>query len=331
MKNYILVTGGAGYIGSQNCKTLAMSNFTPITYDNLSEGNKYAVKWGPLVVGDIKDFDKLNKTLKKYKPLAVMHFAANALVGESVLNPKKYYENNVLGTITLLDAMLQNDIKNLIFSSSCATYGHPNFTPITEDHPQNPISPYGKSKYMIEQILKDYEKAYDLKFASLRYFNASGADLDAEVGEDRNVETHLIPLAIDTALGRLPTLKIFGTDFDTKDGTAIRDYIHILDLASAHLKSLFYILDQKKSLLLNLGSEKGFSVLEVIKEIEKILQLEINKTFDPRRDGDPATLYADSKLAKKVLNWQPKYSDLNTIITSAIKWHKMKKNYQKQK
>lgn len=325
-KETILVTGGAGYIGSQNCKHLANNNFIPITYDNLSEGNKYAVKWGPLVEGDINDTNKLDITIKKYRPRAIMHFAAKALVSESVLNPKKYYENNVLGTLNLLNVMLKNDIKYIIFSSSCATYGDPIFSPITEDHPQNPISTYGKTKYIIEQILQDYNKAYGLNYVSLRYFNAAGADLEVEIGEDRKVETHIIPLAIDTALGINPILNIYGTDFNTKDGTAIRDYIHVLDLIQAHLKALLHIFEQKKSLILNLGSEKGFSVFEVVKEIEKLTQKKINLQFLERREGDPSMLFADSTLAKKTLNWHLKYSDLKTIITSAIKWHKKKKN-----
>lgn len=326
-KEAILVTGGAGYIGSQNCKHLAHHNFIPITYDNFSEGNKYAVKWGPLVEGDIKDVDKLDAAIKKYKPKAVMHFAANALVAESVVNPKKYYENNVSGTISLLNVMLENNLKYLIFSSSCATYGNPIFSPITEEHPQNPISAYGKSKYMIEQILKDYDKAYGLKYISLRYFNASGADLDTEIGEDRKVETHLIPLAIDTALGHHSALNIYGNDFETRDGSAIRDYIHTVDLAEAHLKALYYILEQNLSMVFNLGSEKGYSVLEVVKEIEKLTQKKINLNFTKRREGDPAVLFANSFLAKKILQWNPKFSDLNTIITSAIKWHKKKKTF----
>jgi UDP-arabinose 4-epimerase len=324
--NTILVTGGAGYIGSQNCKHLANNGFIPITYDNFSEGNKYAVKWGPLVEGDIRDTDLLDFTIKKYNPKAVMHFAANALVSESVLNPKKYYENNVLGTLVLLKAMLENNIKFLIFSSSCTTYGNPIFSPITEDHPQKPISAYGKSKYMIEQILQDYANAHGLKYASLRYFNASGADLDVEIGEDRKVETHLIPLAIDTALKINPVLNIYGTDFETKDGTAIRDYIHTIDIAEAHLKALFYIFEQQKSLILNLGSQKGYSVLEIVKEIEKISKTKININFTKKREGDPSILCADSTLAKKMLNWTTNFSDLNTIITSAVKWHK-KKNH----
>jgi len=326
VKETVLVTGGAGYIGSQNCKYLS-DKFIPITYDNLSEGSENAVKWGPLVKGDIKDLDKLNFTIDKYKPKAVMHFAANALVGESVINPQKYYENNVYGTLNLLNAMLNKGIKYFIFSSSCATYGNPIFSPITEKHPQNPISPYGKSKYMIEQILKDYSKAYGLNYVILRYFNAAGADLDGEIGENRKEETHLIPLAIDTALKINPILNIYGSDFDTKDGTAIRDYIHVQDLALAHIKALFYLLENQKSLMLNLGSEKGFSVLDIIKEIKSLTKKNIKVNLTKKRDGDPSILLANCSLAKKVLNWHIKYSDLKTIITSAIKWHEKKKNF----
>ncbi|HEU64345.1 MAG TPA: UDP-glucose 4-epimerase GalE [Chlamydiae bacterium] len=325
MKKPILVTGGAGYIGSQNCKELAKRGFLPITFDNLSTGNENFIKWGSFFKGDLKDKDRLSWVIKKTKPTAVMHFAANALVSESIKNPKKYYENNVIGTLNLLNAMLENDIRYLIFSSSCATYGHPQFSPMCENHPQEPISPYGKSKYMIEQILKDYKKAYNLKYISLRYFNAAGADLDVEIGEDREEESHLIPLAIDTALGINSDLNIYGTDFNTKDGTAIRDYIHVQDLATAHMRSLNYLFDQKRSLELNLGSETGFSVLEVINEIQSITNTKITMNFLPRREGDPEMLFATSKKAKEHLLWEPKFSDLKTILTSAIKWHKKKK------
>ena len=324
-KEKILVTGGAGYIGAQNSKFLAKNNFLPITFDNLSTGNIESVKWGPFIKGDLKNLKEIDKALEKHKPKAVMHFAADALVFESTYNPQKYYENNVLGTINLLNAMLKNDIKYLIFSSSCATYGHPKFSPITEDHPQEPISPYGKSKYMIEEILKDY-KVYGLKYVSLRYFNASGSDLDLEIGEDRKDETHLIPLALDTHLGINPFLQIYGTDYDTQDGTAIRDYIHVEDLADAHFKALSYILAGKESIELNLGSEKGFSVLEIVKEIEKITQKKLTIKFKERRKADPSILFADSSKAKKVLKWYPKFSDIQTIITSALKWHQKKKN-----
>ena len=321
LRDIILVTGGAGYIGSHCAKELFINSFTPLTFDNFSEGNRHAVKWGPLVEGDIKDLDKLNYTIKKYKPKAVMHFAANALVGESQKNPKKYYENNVLGTINLLDAMLTNNIKHIIFSSSCATYGIPERTPIDEDHPQCPISTYGKTKYMIEDILKDYERAYNLKFASLRYFNAAGADLECEIGEDRRVETHLIPLAIEAAFNLDNTFNIFGKDFKTKDGTAIRDYIHVNDLATAHRKALLYLFEKNKSLTLNLGTGKGYSILEVIKEIEKESGKKLKLNFTKKREGDPSTLFANSRLASKILDWKCNHSDLNTIIKTAIKWH----------
>lgn len=325
MKSPILVTGGAGYIGSQNCKELAKKGFLPITFDNLSTGNEDFIKWGPFFEGDLKDIDRLSWVLKKTKPKAVMHFAANALVFESIENPRKYYENNVIGTLNLLNAMLENDIRYIIFSSSCATYGHPQFSPMCENHPQEPISPYGKSKYMIEQILNDYKKAYNLKYVSLRYFNAAGADLDTEIGENREEESHLIPLAIDTALGIKSDLNVYGTDFNTKDGTAIRDYIHVQDLAVAHMQSLNYLFDQNHSLTFNLGSETGFSVLEVINEIQRITNTKITMNFLPRREGDPESLFATSKKAKEHLLWEAKFSDLRTILTSAIKWHKKKK------
>jgi len=325
LKKPILVTGGAGYIGSQNCKELARNGFFPITFDNLSTGNKNFIKWGPFFEGDLKDTDRLDWVIKKTNPAAAFHFAANALVTESISNPKKYYENNVVGTINLLNAMLENNVKYLIFSSSCATYGHPKFSPMCENHPQEPISPYGKSKYMIEQILKDYKKAYNLKYVSLRYFNAAGADLNTEIGENRKEESHLIPLAIDTALGLNSNLNVYGTDYNTKDGTAIRDYIHVQDLAEAHTQSINYLFDQNSSLELNLGSETGFSVLEVVNEIQSITNTKLSLKFMPRREGDPEKLYATSKKAKKYLGWDAKYSDLKTILTSAIKWHKKKK------
>ncbi|NGX63522.1 MAG: UDP-glucose 4-epimerase [Candidatus Anoxychlamydiales bacterium] len=324
MKENILVTGGAGYIGSQNCKELYKNNFHPITFDNLSTGRKDFVKWGELIQEDLKDFQKIDEAIKKYKPKAVMHFAANALVAESIKDPQKYYENNVLATLNLLKAMLKNSVKYLIFSSSCATYGMPKFSPIIESHPQDPISAYGRTKYMIEQILKDYEKAYDFNYVSLRYFNAAGADLEAEVGENRDEETHLIPLAIDTALKKIDKLNVYGFDYDTKDGTAIRDYIHIQDLASAHLKALFYLFSTNRSVELNLGSDNGYSILEIIDEIEKHTNTKIDVKRCSKREGDPAILFANSSKAKKILGWKAQNSDLKTIITSAIKWHKKK-------
>ncbi len=320
----VLITGGAGYIGSHACKKLKKNGFTPISLDNLSEGYETFVKWGPFVKADLNDKIALDKTFKKYQPIAVMHFAANAIVSESMKDPQKYYTNNVSGTINLLNAMLENNVKNIIFSSTCATYGMPKYTPICEKHSNLPISPYGSSKHMIEQILKDYDKAYGLKYIILRYFNAAGADFDAEIGEDHKLETHLIPLVIDTALNIYDNLSIYGKDFDTKDGTAIRDYIHVEDLADAHLKALTYLLNNNQSDIFNLGSEKGYSVLEIIQNIEAILNIKIPITYKPKRLGDPPVLFADSSKAKNILNWQARYSDLETIIKTALKWHRQK-------
>jgi UDP-glucose-4-epimerase GalE len=317
----IIVTGGAGYIGSHTCKVLKQKNYNPITIDNLSTGHMEAVKFGPLIKGDTNDFDLLVDTFKKYKPIAVMHFAADAIVTESMKDPKKYYTNNVKNTINLLNAMIETSIKNIIFSSTCAIFGNPKYTPICEDHPKNPISPYGKSKLMIEEILQDYNMSYSLNFASLRYFNAAGADIDLEIGEKHENETHLIPIAIENALNIRDCMHVYGSDFETKDKTAIRDYIHVLDLASAHIKALEYIIKNKKSLTLNLGTEKGFSVLEIINMVEKISGKKLKIKLTNKREGDPAELYANAKKAKKLLNWELKYSNLKTIITSAYEWH----------
>src|SRR5882762_25309 len=250
----VLVTGGAGYIGSHTCKALAAAGFFPVSIDNLVYGLEWAAKWGPLIKGDINDRDLLEQVFITYKPVAVLHFAAFAYVGESVNSPDKYYRNNVTGTLTLLDVMLGHGCNNLIFSSTCATYGNPLILPITEDHEQRPINPYGWSKLMIEQIMRDYGRAYDLRFVSLRYFNAAGADPDGEIGEDHDPETHLIPLAIEAALGRRPGLDIYGTDYPTPDGTAIRDYIHVADLAEAHLLALDHLKSGTPRLQLNLGT-----------------------------------------------------------------------------
>lgn len=321
----IIVTGGAGYIGSHACKILKNLGFIPITIDNLSVGHKSAVKWGPLVLADLKDKDTIDKTFSKYKPFAVMHFAADALVAESVANPGKYYENNVYSTVVILQLMAKHKIKNFIFSSSCATYGIPSSTPIVEEHPQKPINPYGKSKLMIEEILKDFEQAYGIRHASLRYFNAAGADPDTETGENHENETHLIPLVIQTAERLRPSISVYGTDYPTKDGSAIRDYIHVVDLIDAHVKALDFISKKDCSLMINLGTGKGISVLEVIETVKKITKKDFKVNFSERRSGDPPILYADSSKAKKILGWEPKLSDLETIILTAWKWHKLLK------
>lgn len=321
MKN-ILVTGGAGYIGSHMCKLLSQSGYNPVSFDNLSVGHEKAVKWGPLIRGDLKDKNSIKKAFEDYSFSAVMHFAANALVGESTVNPLKYYENNVTSTINLLSAMIEHKVKYFIFSSTCATYGTPDYTPIDENHPQKPINPYGQSKLMIEQILADAQKANGISYASLRYFNAAGADLDQEIGEHHEIETHLIPLLVETSLGIRPSLDVYGTNYPTNDGSAIRDYIHVLDLADAHLKALEYIFKNKKSICLNLGTGVGFSVIELINAAKKLISKDFKINYAPRREGDPAVLIANNKKAKELLNWSLKYSDLDTIISSALKWHK---------
>ena len=317
----ILVTGGAGYVGSHTCKALAQAGYTPVVYDNLVSGHSWAVKWGPMEVGDVADRARLDELIKKYKPKAVMHFAAYAYVGESVLAPGKYYRNNVVGTLNLLEAMRDYGIDKFIFSSSCATYGIPMSIPITEDHPQQPINPYGMSKLMTEQILQDFDRAHGLRSISLRYFNAAGADPDGEIGELHSPETHLIPLLLGAATGSQHPVTIFGRDYDTRDGTCIRDYIHVSDLAHAHILSLRALLDGAKTTAYNLGNGRGFSVQEVINITEKVTTLKIPFEVGLRRKGDPAQLVGDAQLIKADLGWSPKLRDLETIIQTAWNWH----------
>jgi UDP-glucose-4-epimerase GalE len=321
MKKKILVTGGAGYIGSHAAKALFRANFLPITYDNLSVGHKESVRWGPLIVGDLKDKELLRKTIREEKPLAVLHFAANALVGESTKNPMKYYDNNVSGTLSLLQSMKEEGVSNIIFSSSCATFGNPLRLPIDEEHPQNPINPYGRSKLMIEQILSDYDKAYGIRSICLRYFNAAGADLEGEIGENHEEETHLIPLILLSIL-KNRELQVFGSDFATKDKSAIRDYIHVSDLADAHLQALYFLLETKQSAAFNLGTGKGISVLEMVDWAEKICKKKVQLRMSPRREGDPAILIAATQKANSLLHWTPQCSDPKTLIESAWGWHK---------
>ena len=319
----ILVTGGAGYIGSHTCKCLAKAGFLPITYDNLSTGHEYAVKWGPFVKGDLSDQKLLNETFAQYKPKAVLHFAASAIVFESVLDPAKYYENNVGSTICLLNAMKQNNACDLIFSSTCATYGNPQTIPITESHPQEPINPYGRSKLMIEQMIRDYGSAYGLRSINLRYFNVAGADPDLEVGENHTPETHLIPSILHTVLGIQPEITVYGTDFESKDGSAVRDYIHVQDLSRAHVLALKLLLSEGRSDAINLGTTSGFSVFEIIEAVEKFCGKKVPIKLEKRRPGDPSILVADRQKAEKVLGWTPKLSDLPTIIDTAWKWQQL--------
>ena len=318
----ILVTGGAGYIGSHCCKELKRRGHTPITLDNLVYGHRENVKWGPFYKGDIGDRQVLDEILKHHQVQAVMHFAAFAYVGESVTDPKKYYENNLKKTINLLDALITNGIEKFIFSSSCATYGIPVRIPIDENHPQQPISPYGKTKYMVEEILKDYSAAYPFNFISLRYFNAAGADPEGETGEKHDPETHLIPLVLDAAAGRSKSIKVFGTDYDTEDGSCVRDYIHVTDLAAAHVLALEKLLAGHKSDFINLGTGQGYSVRQVIDTASRITGREIPYEATARRPGDPAVLIASNEKAAKVLGWQPRYPELDDIISSAWSWHR---------
>lgn len=317
----ILVTGGAGYIGAHACKALARAGYTPVAYDNLVYGHRSAVKWGPLEKGDISDRQRLESVMCQYKPIAVMHFAAYAYVGESVENPAKYYRNNTAGTLSLLESMKQCRIDRIIFSSTCATYGMPNQIPIVENHPQNPINPYGRSKLMIEWILRDFAAAYDLKYVSLRYFNAAGADPEAQIGEAHDPETHLIPLVLDAALGRRNRLEIYGTDYDTPDGTCIRDYIHVTDLARAHLLALEYLNDGGESDVFNLGNGNGFSVREVIATAKKITGRDIPYAEIDRRPGDPSVLIGSSEKIINKLGWRAAHHSLEAILKTAWRWH----------
>jgi len=317
----VLVTGGAGYIGSHVCKCLAQAGYSPVTYDNLVNGHRWAVKWGPFEDGDINDRKRLDEVFKQYKPLAVMHFAAYAYVGESVQDPGKYYHNNVSGSITLLEAMRDHKIDKIIFSSSCATYGIPDGIPISENHPQNPVSPYGASKLMIERVISDFGHAHEIKSVFLRYFNAAGADPDGDLGEVHDPETHLLPLVIKAALGQIPCIDIYGIDYATPDGTAIRDYIHVTDLASAHKNALTYLLEGGENIALNLGTGRGHSVREVVSTVEKITGKTVPVREAPRRPGDPPMLISDAVKAIDILKWQPQYSDLRTIVDTALCWH----------
>lgn len=317
----VLVTGGAGYIGSHACKALAQAGYLPIACDNLVYGHPWAVKWGPLEQGDIADRAWLDELIVRYRPVAVMHFAAYAYVGESVQDPGKYYRNNVAGTLTLLEALRDHQVRNCIFSSTCATFGIPAVMPIDEATPQVPINPYGASKLMIERILADFEAAHELRYLSLRYFNAAGADPDGEIGEDHDPESHLIPLAIRAAQQGSPSLSIFGTDYDTPDGTAVRDYIHVTDLAQAHALALQDLLAGGASGALNLGTGTGFSVHEVIDTVREISGAEVPIEEAARRVGDPPVLIADPALAIQRLNWRPQHSSLTQIVETAWYWY----------
>ncbi len=319
--NRVLVTGGAGYIGSHTAKALARAGFTPVVLDNLSEGHGAAVQWGPLIVGDVGDSGLVRAILEEERIDAVIHFAASAYVGESMIEPQRYFHNNVTHSLGLLEAMLETGVRNIVFSSICATYGAPQHLPIDEDHPQAPLSPYGESKLFVERVLKWYGGAYDIGWLALRYFNAAGADPEGEIGEVHDPETHLIPLAIDAAVGRNSDLSIYGHDYETPDGTAIRDFIHVADLASGHVQALKYLLAGGPSLAVNLGTGSGHSVDEVVTVIEVTSRLRVPVRYADRRDGDPPALVADPRRAQSMLGWRPRYPDLRTIVETAWQWH----------
>lgn len=318
----ILVTGGAGYIGSHCVRELKERGIDVVVYDNLSTGHEQSIPANvPFVKGDIFDVELLRSVFKKYDVDSVIHFAAYSLVGESMVNPAKYYHNNVAGTLALLDAMIAENVKYLVFSSSAATYGDCGDALITEDSPQNPTSVYGQTKLMMEQFMQDYDKAYGLKYVALRYFNAAGAHESGEIGEAHNPETHLIPIILQVAGKKREKMGIFGDDYPTPDGTCIRDYIHITDLADAHIRALDYLKKGGKSTHYNLGNGNGFSVKEVIDMTERVTGVKINRTIEARRPGDPAVLVASSEKIKRELGWKPRYDSLESIISSAWKWH----------
>jgi UDP-glucose-4-epimerase GalE len=315
----ILVTGGAGYIGSHACKLLAAKGFEPIVYDNLSRGNRWAVKWGPLEVGDIADSIRLRAVLEEYRPAALMHFAAYAYVGESVEFPLLYYRNNVGGTSSMLQALIDFQPIPIVFSSTCATYGVPETVPISEDHPQRPINPYGFSKLVAERMLADLDAANGLRSIALRYFNAAGADPDGEIGEAHDPEPHLIPLVLAAARDGNP-VRVFGNDYDTSDGTCVRDYVHVLDIADAHVRAIDYLIKGGASSSINLANARGYSVKEVIATAERVCGKPIRVEMAPRRAGDPAVLIGALERAQKLLGWKPARSDLELQISDAWNW-----------
>ena len=316
----VLVTGGAGFIGSHTCKALAEWGHQPIVYDSLYTGHRDAVLWGPLLVGDILDAAGLDVAFSVHRPELVMHFAALAYVGESVVNPAAYYRVNIAGTLSLLEAMRRHSVPYIVFSSSCATYGIPSGLPIDECTAQLPINPYGFTKLAVERMLADFGAAHDIKSVSLRYFNAAGADPDGQLGERHDPETHAVPLAIKAALGLGPTFSVLGTDYPTSDGTAVRDYVHVSDLADAHVKAANYLEAGGKSTALNLGTGVGTSVLELINTIGEVTGKRVPVSYLPRRPGDPASLFAEAKQARKVLRWEPRFLETAKVVETAVRF-----------
>jgi UDP-glucose-4-epimerase GalE len=317
----ILVTGGAGYIGSHTSKELARRGYSPIVFDDFSRGHRWAVRYGKSIEGSLASGDLLRYALESTQAEAVIHLAASAYVDESMQDPQKYFRNNVAGSISLLEAMRATGVRHIVFSSTCATYGRPNRIPIGEDHNQAPINPYGDSKLFVERMLRWHASAYGLRYVTLRYFNAAGADPDGELGEDHDPETHIIPLAILTALGQRERLEVFGTDYPTADGTAVRDYVHVCDLARAHVSALEYLMRGGLSEAINIGTGRGVSVREIVQRVEAVSGAKVAVRERSRREGDPAELVADPRKATALLGWNPVHSDLSTIVETAFRWH----------
>lgn len=321
MTKAILVTGGAGYIGSHTLKALTRAGFSPVTLDNLSTGNRGAVRWGSFVKAELSNYEAICAVIRKYNISAVIHFAASAYVGESVVRPRNYFENNVANSLTLLRAMLDCNVGKLVFSSSCATYGIPSQLPITESTAQVPVNPYGDTKLMVERILRWYGEAYGLRSVCLRYFNAAGADSDGEIGEEHDPETHLVPSIIEAALGLREHFELYGTDYPTPDGTAIRDYVHVSDLASAHVAALRYLMAGSQSNAFNLGTGRGRSIYDVIRAVERVSGTTVPTLVRPRRGGDPPQLVASAAKAGSELGWRPEFPELDQIVGTAWHWH----------
>ncbi|MHA3980125.1 UDP-glucose 4-epimerase GalE [Halovulum sp. GXIMD14794] len=322
MSGSILVTGGAGFVGSHCAKTLAKQGFRPVVYDDLRRGNAWAVRWGPHVAAPLEDKDALLTAMRTHNVVAVMHFAAYAYVGESMSDPSAYFRNNVANAINVLDAMREAEVDSLVISSTCATYGEPDSIPIHEEMPQAPVNPYGSSKVMLEELARWYGAAHGLRTASLRYFNAAGSDPDGEIGEAHNPETHLIPLVVDAALGRRPSVTVNGTDYPTPDGTAVRDYIHVCDLADAHVAALRRITESGSGLTLNLGTGKGTSIREVIAAVTRAVGTAPVVEYGPRRQGDPPALVADPSRAEQALGWKAVRSEIDQIVSDTAAWRR---------
>jgi len=318
----LLVTGGAGYIGSHVCKAAAAAGFLPVAFDNLVGGHRHAVRWGPLEQGDLLDRSRITAALERWRPLAVIHLAGLIVTSDSIVDPSDYYAANVTATLSLLDAMRRTGCDRIVFSSSAAVYGEPAYTPIDEAHRQNPVSPYGSTKLIVEQILRDFARGYGIRSASLRYFNAAGADPGGDLGEAHKVETHLIPLVLAAVAGRRPFVAIHGDDYETEDGTCVRDYVHVSDLATAHLLAMRFLGERQGAFAFNLGSETGASVRQIVDVARRVSNRRVSIRVGPRREGDPAILLANAARARSDLRWRPVCSGLEEIVATAWAWHK---------